>query len=312
MIATGVVVTEELPSGYSFVSATPTVGTYDVVSGSWTIGTLGITNATLTIEAKVLATGDYDNVAEITGTNEVDGNSTPGNNDILEDDQEKVVVTPVESADLSVLKVVDVASPNVGDNVTFTIDVSNAGPSDATNVVITDQLPTGYQFVSASPTAGMYNSTTGLWTVSRPILAGTTETIQIVATVLASGDYVNNAEVTASDQADPDSTVNDGAGDDFSTVTPTPVALVDLALIKRIDNATPDVGSDVVFTIEIVNNGPSNATGVVSTDLLPTGYSWVSDDSATYVPSTGVWTIGGLANRSNSNFKYYSHCFSYW
>ena len=98
-----------MPSGYSFVSAT---GAYDNVSGSWTIGNLanGAT-ATLNIQARVLPTGSYNNVAEVTGTNEVDSNSTPGNNDATENDQSEVIVTPVQLADLSVAKTVNVAAP---------------------------------------------------------------------------------------------------------------------------------------------------------------------------------------------------------
>ncbi|MCR4030697.1 MULTISPECIES: PKD domain-containing protein [Flavobacterium] len=293
--ATGVVVTDKLPSGYSFVSAIPSVGSYNNVSGSWTVGTLTNTTATLTIQARVLPTGNYNNVAEVTGTNEVDSDSTPGNNDATEDDQSEVIVTPIQIADLSVSKIVDVTAPKVGDNVVFTIAVSNAGPSSATGVVIRDLLPSGYEFVNAASTAGLYNRTTGDWTVSRPIIANTTETIQITAKVLQNGSYVNNAEVIASDQLDPDSTPNDGTGDDFSTVTTTPSPLVNLAVVKRINNATPDVGSTVVFTIEVVNNGPSDATTVVVNDGLPTGYTWVSDDSAnSYDRTSGNWTIGNL------------------
>lgn len=296
--ATGVVVTDRLPSGYSFVSAAPSTGSYDNTPNSWTIGTLiNKATATLLIQAQVLPTGNYNNVAEVTGANEVDKNSTPGNNDATENDQSEVIVTPVQIADLSVNKIVDVPTPKVGDNVVFTISVSNAGPSNATGVVIRDLLPTGYEFVSAASTAGLYNRTTGNWTVSRPIVANTIETIQITAKVLKNGSYVNNAEVIASDQKDPNSTPNDGTGDDFSTVTTTPSALVNLAVVKRINNATPDVGSTVVFTIEVVNNGPSDATTVVVNDKLPSGYTWVSDNAAgSYNNASGDWIIGNLAN----------------
>lgn len=296
--ATGVVVTDKLPSGYLFVSAIPSVGSYNNTPGSWTLGTLanGAT-ASLEIQARVLPTGNYNNVAEVTGANEVDSNSTPGNNDATENDQSEVIVTPRQIADLSVNKTVNVPAPKVGDNVVFTISVSNAGPSNATGVIIRDLLPSGYEFVSAVPTAGMYNRTTGDWTVSRPIIANTTETIQITAKVLKNGSYVNNAEVIASDQHDPDSTPNDGTGDDFSTVTTTPSALVNLAVVKRINNATPDVGSTVVFTIDVVNNGPSDATNVVVNDVLPTGYTFVSDDATgNFNNVSGNWTIGNLTS----------------
>lgn len=296
--ATGVIVTDKLPSGYLFVGAAASAGSYNATSGSWTVGIItNATTATLNIQARVLPTGNYNNVAEVTGANEVDRDSTPGNNDATEDDQSEVIVTPTQIADLSVNKIVDVTAPRVSDNVMFTIAVSNAGPSDATNVVIRDLLPTGYEFVNAVPTAGIYNKTTGAWTVSRPIIANTTETIQITAKVLQNGIYINNAEVIASDQLDPDSTPDDGSGDDFSTVTTTPVALVNLAVVKRINNATPDVGSTVLFTIEVVNNGPSDATTVVVNDRLPAGYTFVSDDAAgSYNTTSGNWTIGNLAN----------------
>tara|TARA_R110002124_G_scaffold71232_6_gene190937 strand:+ start:4419 stop:7085 length:2667 start_codon:yes stop_codon:yes gene_type:complete len=71
----------------------------------------------------------------------------------------------------------------------------------------------------------------------------------------------------------------------------------DLAIVKTVSNATPIVGSNVTFTLKVTNNGPSAATGVSVTDLLPSGYTYVSDNgSGAYVSGTGVWTIGNLAN----------------
>ena len=67
-----------------------------------------------------------------------------------------------------------------------------------------------------------------------------------------------------------------------------------------VDNMTPFVGGDVVFTIEITNNGPSDATGIEVADLLPSGYSYVSDDTGTYDAGTGIWTIGAITSGNTS------------
>ena len=68
-------------------------------------------------------------------------------------------------ADLSVTKTVSDATPNVGDQITFTVTLSNQGPDAATGVQVTDLLPAGVSFVSATPSQGTYDSTTGLWDV---------------------------------------------------------------------------------------------------------------------------------------------------
>ena len=63
-------------------------------------------------------------------------------------------VTPPEPGhvDLSVTKVASVATAGIGDTITWTVTVSNAGPDTATNVVVTDSLPDGVEFVSGSLT----------------------------------------------------------------------------------------------------------------------------------------------------------------
>lgn len=66
----------------------------------------------------------------------------------------------------------------------------------------------------------------------------------------------------------------------------------DLALDKSVDFATRTVGQNVVFTIAVTNLGGNCASDAVISDLLPAGFTWVSDDSAgAYDPATGIWTI---------------------
>ena len=60
----------------------------------------------------------------------------------------------------------------------------------------------------------------------------------------------------------------------------TAVPVADLVLTKGIDDDTPNVGSNAIFTLAVTNNGPTPATNVSVSDLLPSGYSYVSDDSS--------------------------------
>jgi uncharacterized repeat protein (TIGR01451 family) len=84
-----------------------------------------------------------------------------------------------------------------------------------------------------------------------------------------------------------------------------PPPRADLSLSKIVDNATPILGSNVIFTLTVSNAGPNDTTGVVVTDLLPSGYTYVSDDGGgAYVPGTGLWTVPGtLAASSNATLN---------
>ena len=118
-------------------------------------------------------------------------------------------------SDLKVIKSVSTASPHIGANVNFTIVASNLGISNEPNAIVTDVLPTGYTFVSATPSIGTYNNTTGIWTIGN-FANGASATLTVVATVNVSGNYPNTACVSGTN-TDPVS------GNNCSTVIPTPI-----------------------------------------------------------------------------------------
>jgi len=195
-------------------------------------------------------------------------------------------------ADLRVVKTANATVPTVGQQVTFTVAVTNNGPNAATGVTVADLMPTGFAFVSATVTAGAYNSGTGIWNVGT-IANGTTQTMTVTATVNATGNYTNVATATGT-ETDP----VPGDNTDEITVAPDPDA--NLQISKTVNDSTPSIGDQVEFTLLVTNNGTANATNVIVTDQLPTGYAYVSHTAgANYVPATGIWTIGSLANGAN-------------
>ena len=110
------------------------------------------------------------------------------------------MTTPL--ADLSVSESVSSATPNVGDAITFTVTLSDHGPDAATNVQVSDLLPTGLTFVSASVSQGTYSSGSGMWTVGT-VSTTTPQTLIITATVASAAAQTNTATISHADQSDP-------------------------------------------------------------------------------------------------------------
>jgi uncharacterized repeat protein (TIGR01451 family) len=111
----------------------------------------------------------------------------------------------VQRADLGISIAQHPESPYEGDNLTYSMTVTNYGPSDASGVVVTDQLPAGCLFISAS--SGCIHSagtvTCDLGTLVRDAVA----TVQIVVNAPATGDLINAAQV-GSEVSDPQTANN--------------------------------------------------------------------------------------------------------
>jgi len=182
-VATGVKVTDVVLASLGSIVVTPSIGSY--AAPTWTIGFMSnAATATLTVVGSISAAGTITNIASVTG-NEFDFNT--GNNTAQ-------VSLVASSADLSITKTVDNATPLVGSNVTFTITVKNSGPGNASGVTVADTLPTGLTYVSSTP-SGAYDSTTHVWTVGT-LTNGASAALSITATVTQAGAITNTATVT--------------------------------------------------------------------------------------------------------------------
>ena len=276
--ATDVQLTDLLPAGLTFVSAIESQGAYDSATGVWTVGLVGTTApATLTLRAEVASSAPTTNTATITHSDQFDPDTA--------NDSASATETP-QQANLSLTKMVSNATPNVGDTVTFTVTLSNAGGDTATGVTVQDVLPAGLTFVSATPSVGTYDSGTGVWAVGT-VSTATPQTLQIQAIVAVPDAQTNTASISHSDQFDPNT------GNNTASATETPQQ-ADLELTKTVSNATPNVGDTITFTVTLTDKGPDAANNVQVTDLLPAGLTFVSDSPSqgSYNSASGVWTVG--------------------
>ena len=286
--ATGVVVTDLVPAGMTLTGNTPSQGTYDTVSGQWSIGTLANgASVTLQLSATVDTVGTKTNTATVTGINENDTN--PSNNTA------SAALTP-ETVDLQVTKTVSNSTPLVGDQVTFTIAVTNNGPSVATGVVFSDVLPTGTTFVSSSATVGSYSNATGLWTIGT-LANGGTATLSLVASVDTEGTKTNTVTLNAVNETD---TV---APNNTSSAQLIPQANnVNVAVAKTVSNAAPNLGDVVSFDVTVTNQGPLTATDVQIQDNFPSGILLQSatPTQGTFTSATGIWNVGTLVSGASA------------
>jgi uncharacterized repeat protein (TIGR01451 family) len=188
----------------------------------------------------------------------------------------QALITPfniVAVADLGLSKTVDNPAATIGQSVTFTITVVNRGPSDATNVAVTERPFQGLNFTGFTVSQGTYDNASGVWTVGNlPLNA--TATLTITATLTTSNPTSNIAEVTASDQQDPNSTPNNNtpAEDDQGRAS---LGLPNLRLVKRITAVTRS-GITTNFTNFVNDPTDSNDTAPGWGTFLPVGLLQVS------------------------------------
>lgn len=193
---------------------------------------------------------------------------------------------PQTGSDISLMVNVDNESPYFGDNVTFTLTITNLGPETATGVLVKSVLPSGYDYISDNgSTNGVYDEATGVWTVPN-ISSGSNKSLNITAMVNETGDYNVIAEVIASDKEDPDSEPNNNEitedDQDSVSVTPTAPSLVQVSTYATsvfagdglaIDSSenlyATNYWDDIVYkidtnqTVTIFSNNHDGAAGMV-------------------------------------------------
>ena len=102
-------------------------------------------------------------------------------------------------ADLSVNKSDSPDPVRVKKTLTYTVTVTNNGPDTATGVTLTDTLPSGVKYVSATPTQGSCSGTTTITCNLGTLINGGSATVRIVVTPLVKGTIVNTARVTGNE-----------------------------------------------------------------------------------------------------------------
>ncbi len=274
--ATGVAIVDTLPAGTSFVSGDPGCGaagqTVSCPVGSLASGATA-TRSIVVRAAIAIADTAVTNTAEVRGS-EIDPNPA---NDVA---SASTQVGP--AADLSVTQRAPSTS-TAGGNTTFTIVAHNAGPSTATGVTVTSQLPDDISVESVSSAQGACTVVGKTVTcVLGNVLNGASVdmTLTIKVPPGASGRTLTNLASVTSDQPDPDGS-NAAAGQTVQVVAPPvvePPAIpqqlpepvvpkAQLSLTKTTDQVAR-AGERLNYLITATNQGPDVAEEVVVTDAL--------------------------------------------
>lgn len=303
-----ITVKDQLPAGATFVSATGNGWTCSETGGEVTctrsadLPAVGQTAAgQITVVATISAaqTGGVTNTATVVGTTPEPLTPTAVGNSA-----DEVTGTPTRTADLFIQKTLKGTDPAVpGDPATYVLDVSNNGPSTATNVTITDTLPSYMTFVSGG---------NGDWDCSAAgqvvtcdldgsLAVGGTNATSVEITVDVASDHtgpiVNSATVVATE--DPTGSTDDDSND--------PSLISDLEVTKT-HTGDATAGESITYGVMVTNDGPSDTAGpIVVEDTVPTGMTYDSVSGAGWTCAVAAGTVtcthaGGLVDQAASSF----------
>jgi len=288
-IASAPVVSDVLSS--SVRNATYTLD--GAAGGAW-INTLTLPDMAVgdSHEIIIIATITMDNVTSVENVATV--NSNTQDPDKTNNTSQTITTSISPAANVQVVKSATLYPAIAGLSGSYVILVSNAGPNDATNVLVEDVL-------SDSIIAGSYTVVTNsgtdsgtLWTGSYTIptlTVGESTTITINCTVKSSAtDQLENLVTAHAAEKDPDETNNT-----YHLTTPV-ITQASLTLTKAASDDVIQEGNDIVYTVSLRNDGPSDATEIQINDVVPNPLTsaWYSLDDITYAPWTGSYQLATL------------------
>lgn len=166
-----------------------------------------------------------------------------------------------------VQKLAGESSINAGDEISFTIEVSNVGRGDATDVTLTDELPADIEWTVDSDDCTITDSVLDCDFGTVPSGESILVTISGTAPAAVCGTVINTAVVGASNEPD------DRQDDNDSTDTVT-VNCPDLVVEKSAADRSVSAGDEVSFTIVVTNTGDGTAYDVNVNDSLPADVTW--------------------------------------
>jgi uncharacterized repeat protein (TIGR01451 family) len=284
--ATGVEVADLLPPHVTFVSATPVQSRIMDGKVIFDVGNMAA-GATRTFTVTVRVNEDFFG----TLLNEVwiEGNETETRTDNNHDEEPTVIPEPI--IDLEVTKVDSRDPVNPGETFSYTITARNHGPFKATGVEVSDLLPANVTFVSATPVESRITDGKLIFDIGE-MAAGATRTFTVTVRVDEDffGTLLNEVWIEGNERE----TRTDNNHDEEPTIIPEP--MIDLAITK-VDSRDPvEPGGVFSYVIEAINNGPSDATGVIVSDELPDDVSFQSATLPhTVVDGKIMFNVGDLA-----------------
>ena len=274
-VSAGVVVVDDLPDEVTYLSDDGGC-TYDALDHQLTCAVGDIPageSRSFVIKTRVLAdtvVDEDDGTLLIENRVSVSGASVDGNL------ANNTFVQRTFVQERSDLKVTKVCKPDdelpAGETGTCTIFVDNLGPSSARDIVVTDAnlsdgaftfgAITSSQGTCGAPVGGVITCQLGDLAAASPTATGRAT---IAVEVSANEDVdINDVVTVTSPTPDPDQSNNQAEG------SLSVMAVADLSVDKS-GPATATAGTDITYTLSIVNDGPSTAQGVVVTDVVSTG-----------------------------------------
>jgi uncharacterized repeat protein (TIGR01451 family) len=211
-----------------------------------------------------------------------------------------VALQGTPTTDLAITSSLAPVAPSFGQNATFTLTVTNNGPTAAAAVQVTDALPAGLTYVSDTG-AGTYDPSTGLWTVAAIPVSGTA-TLNLVATVDTTDEVCNPAQITAVTPLD----ANPANNQSQSCVMAPRSA--DLDVTMSVSSPTVQVGGSVTYTITVKNTGEDTAYSLDVQEAFP-AFPTLNPTSFTasqgvYDPSTGLWNLASLGKGFSATLSF--------
>ena len=283
--------TDPIPSALlNPIFGSASAGSYDSASGLWSgLSLASGQSVTITLSGTIdpAATFSITNTATVSAPAGVT-DTNPANDTATDID----TLTPEVA--LSITKSDGKTTVVPGTSDTYTITVTNNGPSTVSSLTLTDPIPSAFLNPVFTPSVGTYISATGSWS-GLNLASGQSVSLTLSGTIdpAATGSISNTATVS------PPAGVTDTNIDNTATHTDTLTPQADLSITKTDGLSTIAPGTSDTYTITVTNNGPSTVSSVTLTDVAPSALLnpvFGSPSAGSYNSATGVWSGLSLAS----------------